>query len=338
MSSAIVVCLSLLLLPPTGVLAWGKIGHEMVANVAWYRLSNETQTWISTILGVEEMNAGSPLAEVADWADVVRYTQFYHWSTPLHYVNVQDNQVEGGCPVVAPGEWSDCHFDYARDCDKDLCAVGAIANYSTRLSKQAIGANASLKFLTHFVGDIHQPLHSSRKTDKGGNTIHVSFDFTAPMHLRADREGLNKTKPWNLHSIWDDGIIEKAMKDLYHGERKEFEKNLLGMMEVYAATGQLNSWLVCGDGRKKACTTIWAEESLGSALSWAYRDVDGQEMQNGSDISDEYYVTRLQVVKRRIVAAGVRLARTLELAFAETKLNHTRSYFRPISKARMESS
>jgi len=34
----------------------------------------------------------------------------------------------------------------------------------------------ALKFLVHFVGDAHQPMHVSRKEDKGGNTIQVRFD------------------------------------------------------------------------------------------------------------------------------------------------------------------
>lgn len=324
--------LSVLLLVSPTVDAWGKYGHQMVANIAWSRLSNETQAWIRSTLAIDKESMGSPLADVADWADVVRYSKFYHWSTPLHYVDVQDDQIDGGCPVVNPGEWTACHFDYARDCEKDICAAGAIANYSTRLAQNANEANVSLKFLTHFVGDIHQPLHSSRKTDKGGNTIHVSFDFEPDKDLRIHRERHGKSKSWNLHSIWDDGIIEKAMHDLYHGKREEFEQNLMDMIEVYAASGQLSLWLACADGRKKACTSIWAEESLEFALSWAYRDLDGIDIHDGCHISDKYYLTRLQVVKGRIVAAGVRLAMTLELVATDAERRHKGRYFRAVSK------
>jgi hypothetical protein len=337
MISTLVVLSFLLALVPS-VTAWGKIGHEMVANIAWSRLSNNTQAWFSAVLDIHDAHAGSPLADVADWADIVRFTQFYHWSTPLHYVDVQDDQIEGGCPVIDPGERTKCHFNYARDCDKDVCAAGAIANYSTRLANQASASNSSLKFLTHFVGDIHQPLHSSRKTDKGGNTIHVTFDLAPPKTMLADRKGLYKTKGWNLHSVWDDGIIEKAMRDLYHGKREIFEQNLLEMMKEYAATGQLELWMECADGRKKACTTVWAEESLDFALSWAYRDFDGKEIQDGGSISNEYYRSRLQIVNQRIAAAGVRLAMTLELVFAEIQDHLTRSNFRPGEKIVLKSS
>lgn len=332
------VALSILLGSIPTVIAWGKIGHEMVANIAWSRLSNDTKTWVSSVLDIHDVRAGSPLADVADWADIVRYTQFYHWSTPLHYVDVQDDQIEGGCPVIVPGNQTNCHFNYARDCDKDVCAAGAISNYSTRLANQASATNASLKFLTHFVGDIHQPLHSSRKTDKGGNTIHVVFDLEPPKMMQVDREGLHKSKGWNLHSVWDDGIIEKAMHDLYHGKRESFEQNLLELMKGYAASGQVKLWLTCADGRSKDCTTIWAEESLGFALSWAYRDFDGKSIADGGTISYDYYKTRLNIVNARIAAAGVRLAMTLELVFAELQHHLTRSNFRPVSKFPLKSS
>lgn len=324
----------LLLLLPHHVHAWGKVGHEMVANIAWSRLSNSTQTWVASVLGpTYHDDVGSPLAAVSTWADRVRFTKAYHWSTPLHYVDVQDDAIVGGCPVEGDGEFSNCWFEYARDCVDDFCAAGAIANYSTQLVSRhelsAAAANVSLKFLTHFVGDIHQPLHSSRKTDKGGNTIHVHFDLDVPRTAVPDRDGLLATTKWNLHSIWDDGIIEKALEEFYNGKREEFEDDLLERTKEYASSGQLNMWLACGDGRQKACTTVWAQESFGTALSWAYRDVDGLEIQENGTISEDYYHSRLEVVKRRIVAAGVRLARTLELVHTETK---SKSYLRPISK------
>jgi hypothetical protein len=334
LSSMLLTAGLVLVLTPQQVHAWGKIGHEMVANIAWSRLSNSTQTWVATALGpIHHDDVGSPLAAVSTWADRVRFTKAYHWSTPLHYVDIQDDVIVGGCPVVGDGEFSDCWFEYARDCVDDVCAAGAIANYSTQLVSQrelsAAAANVSLKFLTHFVGDIHQPLHASRKTDKGGNTIHVHFNLDVPKIAVPDRGDFLTTAQWNLHSIWDDGIIEKALEEFFNGEREEFEHDLLERTKGYASSGQLNLWLACGDGRQKACTTVWAQESFGAALSWAYRDVDGLEIQENGTISEDYFHSRLEVVKRRIVAAGVRLARTLELVHTDTR---ARSYLRPISK------
>ena len=169
----------------TQVYGWGHIGHSVVANVAYSRLSPGVQDAIKSILncnvsdtrsGLDHLIAGgtdtdkhirgggddplntSPLAAVANWADKVRFTSEYHWSTPLHFVDVRDDKIEGGCPctrnAAAPATTGDgdnvgdilllpndesctlhssCFFEYERDCAKDFCAVGGIVNYTSRL-------------------------------------------------------------------------------------------------------------------------------------------------------------------------------------------------------------
>ena len=38
----------------------------------------------------------------------------------------------------------------------------------------------ALKFVIHFIGDLHQPLHDEDNSDKGGNTRHVIFEAALP--------------------------------------------------------------------------------------------------------------------------------------------------------------
>jgi hypothetical protein len=52
----------------------------------------------------------------------------------------------------------------------------------------------ALKFLIHFVGDIHQPLHVSRWRDEGGSKIKGNF----------------MGRQTNMHQVWDSGIIRNA--------------------------------------------------------------------------------------------------------------------------------
>ena len=211
-----------------------------------------------------------------------------------------------------------CLFDYGRDCPNDECVAGAIVNYSNSMVMRARSTTnnnlrgdlwrvkESLMFVTHFVGDIHQPLHCARKSDKGGNTFHVHFNVTAKKSLFGHKS------EWNLHSVWDDGIIDRALVELYNSSRQEFEDDLMALIENATNTGGLDTWLKCADGRNKTCTSQWAAESLSDALVWAYRNTDDTEVVEGSNLSDDYYKTRLAVVQRRIAAAGVRLASTLE--------------------------
>jgi hypothetical protein len=121
---------------------WGTTGHEIVANVAWRRLSNETRAWVLQVLNATDEDdetvisdnndddPGSPLGAVADWADQVRH--FLPWSAPLHYIDVRDDLFSEGCHT-APHLNPSCRFDYDRDCRNNTCVAGAIVNYTHQL-------------------------------------------------------------------------------------------------------------------------------------------------------------------------------------------------------------
>lgn len=152
----------------TTVDAWGKLGHEIVGNLAWTLLPSKMQTKIRVALNATDPKRlceeyCSPLAIVADWADRVRY--FKPWSAPLHFIDVRDDLIVGGCPVS--NRSSTCEFQYDRDCKQDICVAGAILNYTSQIQQllRPVETNdvqrnssleESLKFLVHFIGDIHQ--------------------------------------------------------------------------------------------------------------------------------------------------------------------------------------
>jgi hypothetical protein len=114
--------------------AWGTLGHEMVGNLAWHRLTESTQTWVKELLivttrGSKEDPSLSPLARVADWADQIRHWKA--WSAPLHFIDIRDDLIEGGCQT--PEVTQDCEFQYERDCPGDVCVAGAILNFTNQL-------------------------------------------------------------------------------------------------------------------------------------------------------------------------------------------------------------
>jgi S1/P1 Nuclease len=126
--------------------AWGTAGHEIVGNLAWTLVSPSTREMIRTILNISSTTSHddcleycSPLAVVADWADRVRY--YEPWTAPLHFIDVQDDAIAGGCPVVNVNNENDnnasadqqCQFIYARDCVDNVCVAGAILNYTKAL-------------------------------------------------------------------------------------------------------------------------------------------------------------------------------------------------------------
>jgi hypothetical protein len=81
--------------------------------------------------------------------------------------------------------------------DRSACVVTAIKkDFEVLSSNNASQAQklASLKFLGHWVGDIHQPLHVSFEGDRGGNNILVTGECG-----------------YNLHSAWDSCLVVKAV-------------------------------------------------------------------------------------------------------------------------------
>lgn len=323
---------------PQVALSWGKKGHEIVGNVAWSLLDNSTQILVKNVLNQSPAHSSSysnceehcsPLAQVSDWADQARYTDKYHWSAPLHYIDVRDDTVlPEGCHYHPKNDGTSlnysysCRFNYTRDCEHDFCVAGAIVNFTHQ-----INTREGLMFLTHFVGDIHQPLHCSRATDRGGNSLHVKFlddhqqmgynigeMYQKQNHALFLRRRHHDHDDLNLHAVWDDSIIDTVLAREYKKSRNAMEAEILNIIWKATVTPEWNErWVRCPNGLRYECTIDWGEESLEAALRYAYRNVDGSEILTGTHLSEDYYQTRLPIVIQRLALAGVRLAVTLQM-------------------------
>ena len=254
------IALSAILIPSV-CFAWGRDGHRIVGNIAAKYLTPQAAAAVKDLLGDES------LADVSTWADEIRRERKH--TAPWHYANIDP---------------SHDRFDLQRDCPDEGCVVSAIIKFSHILRD----GNASrrerieaLKFVVHFVGDIHQPLHLGRASDKGGNDIKVTFfeDNT------------------NLHRLWDSGMIRHTKKGWTEYATELSAKITLQERALY---GILDP-------------AAWATESYLLARSNAY-DVpkDGQ-------LGQDYFDKNIPVIERRLSVAGVRLAALLNVIFDETK-------------------
>jgi len=102
----------------------------------------------------------------------------WHHASPWHYVNIGDDETYETAQKNPEG-----------DVVEAIQRLTGVLRDSQATPQDKVVA---VKFLVHFVGDIHQPLHVGRHDDQGGNTIQVQW-FGAPS---------------NLHKVWDEQLIE----------------------------------------------------------------------------------------------------------------------------------
>ncbi|KQW51211.1 MULTISPECIES: S1/P1 nuclease [unclassified Roseateles] len=158
---------------PLSASAWGADGHRLIAELAESQLSPAAAAEVGRLLSLEP---GATMVSVSTWADEKRSGV----TAPLHYVNLPEG---------------DCTYRRERDCAGGRCLVEAIVTKVQVLKSAAPDTERllAMKYLIHFVGDIHQPLHVGLASDKGGNQFQV----------RAFGRGSN------LHAVWDGDLIRR---------------------------------------------------------------------------------------------------------------------------------
>jgi nuclease S1 len=181
------------------------------------------------------------------------------------------------------------------------CALVGIQRFAQYLAKPPSSSSRererralALRFLSHFVGDLHQPLHVGHIEDLGGNKISVKFTLNG------------QTKTDKLHAVWDSAVLRRA-----------------GLTTIQDAH-DLNVEITAAEATQWATFAIadWATESEALARQKAYVKSDGSEVQENDFLDDAYFTPAIQTVKQRIKQAGVRLAMLIEAAAAGTMPAH----------------
>ncbi len=161
------------LIMPVPAWAWGAEGHEVAAAIALQEMTPKARAQASRLLGGEAM-----MIHDANWADEIKDQR--RETGPWHYVDI---------PLAAR------NYDSRRDCGDGDCVVAQIKREQRILANRKLspGQRAeALRFLIHFVADLHQPLHAEDNDDKGGNGMKVYL-------------GNQRT---NLHHVWDVQVVE----------------------------------------------------------------------------------------------------------------------------------
>lgn len=260
---------------PTQLSAWGAKGHAIVADIAQSRLTPAAQKNLQLLLGNDS------LASIASWADLIRKErdESYDW----HFVDI---------PKDAAG------FSQERDCfrpqdkhkdaltDHHNCVVDRIVMFQKVLADENASRSdrlEALKWIVHFVGDLHQPLHAIDEA-RGGNDIKMPV-FGSPKCGDYD---------CNLHWTWDELLIQHtglSQEDYVH---------------------RLNILI----GQKHL-----EREAGGTAVDWANEShlqarhiVDPKP----AAIDEAYYQANIELVNEKLALAGLRLAAVLNNALGKT--------------------
>jgi hypothetical protein len=157
--------------------AWGPVGHKIVAQIA------EDQLTLNAKKAVDKLIPEQTLAAVSNWADSIKSDPDWVHTKTWHFVSIPDDET-----------YESSEHEPAGDI---ITSIKEMVSVLKSRSASAINKQHALMFIVHLVGDIHQPLHVGRPSDRGGNEIKVLF------------EG----RSMNLHSLWDSGMISKQNMD-----------------------------------------------------------------------------------------------------------------------------
>jgi hypothetical protein len=284
----VVVCL--IFGAPSVSFGWGPGGHMMTAEIAFARLNPNAKAQVKMLLAIPINPAATSakskdFVNAAHWADDIKSTPAFDSFKPLHFIDKPFSTDGTSLPAIpAPN------------------IVTALRD-NVKILKTSTNKNAkaqALRFIIHFVGDIHQPLHCSTRVDhahaagdEGGNKVTIKI---------TDANG--NLRSVNLHSYWDGGL-ESFPRG---GPAPQFAPPPLSQIPPAAALARQGNPPT--DPALKLNDPFnfqaWANESFGLAKSVAYNG-----MTNGTQPSAAYRSKGLKVARQRVAWGGYRLAALL---------------------------
>ncbi len=252
------------------VFGWNDMGHAIVAQIAYNSLSPDVKAKADALISSLDSfyPADNTFVKAATWADHIRsdWKAFERW----HYVD----QPFATNRTLRADRLSNENIVWA------LCQSTFALQHEDKLARAMM-----LRFLLHFVGDIHQPLHAITRLeplrphgDHGGNDFHIMVDG----------------KPMNLHIYWDIGL-------------GQFEA--VGMDKVPSMAAQYTKEFPREKMASKASNmtySTWAKESYLLSKKNVYK------LPEGSSPDKAYRENGQRLVREQIALAGYRLAHLLE--------------------------
>ncbi|KAF1988576.1 nuclease PA3 [Aulographum hederae CBS 113979] len=277
---------SLSLLPVSKT--WNTDVHNQIGFMAEHFLSLQTTEVLEQVL---EPQYGGSIGRAAAWADSYAHTEEGSFSYQWHWIDSHDRPP------------TDCNLDFHRDCPEGGCVVRAIANQTQILRSCILQVKAgtlrdgnnltcsyALKWISHFIGDITQPLHASGLA-AGGNLIPTTFD------------GIST----ELHAVWDGYIIYSitGVQNFSNETISPYPASLLSRIEEDVFAEPISSWISCSDpSTPLRCALEWARESN----AWTCKYVYSHDYNETDLLTDGYALEAYPIVEMQVSKAALRLA------------------------------
>lgn len=272
--------------------ALGKIGHKVVCKIAYEHLSPTIQTKINELISYlpkkhktlinkyhhKSKNTPVSYIDTCSWADAIKRDKSFNQYKPWHYM-----QISRGTMTVTE-----------EFCDKGCITKAVIFHQNVLLTETNQWKKLkALMFLSHWVGDIHQPMHVGFSSDRGGNKIKVKY---------------KESRCKNMHWLWDECLLYPVSK--IRNEHLFFD-------QVYSkVAGQWNNSPISNWQNDPVLT--WANESLALVRtpSVLYCEIDKNNfcapLKNKiTHLPRSYQKTHQPLLEKRLLQASARLNKIL---------------------------
>lgn len=278
--------------------------HNQLVFMAESFFTPDTTSVLARIL---EPQYNGSIGRAAAWADAYAHTSEGRFSYQWHWIDTHD--------------WAPqyCHLDYKSDCAKGGCVVSAIAN-QTGILRECVqhalsgslsgGTNLTcsyaVKWVAHFLGDIHQPLHASGRA-AGGNFYKVKFRNVSTELHAVSFPFQHRIIQYSVKQVWDGYIpyyAANVSSPFSNQSIDPFFTNLLGRIRKDQFYEAPYMWLACSDpSTPEECASVWAAESNRWTCDYVYKHVH-----NETDLgTDGYALGAVPIVELQISKAAYRL-------------------------------
>jgi len=302
-----------LILLPVPAWPWGCDGHQAVAMIAESHMTPHALQMANELLKSQPIDPALPrycpsqgldsMADASTWADDLRSAR--PEASPWHYIDIPRDAPRSALAESCPASTG--------------CVTSAIEHQIELLRNVATDPRVradALRFVIHFVGDLHQPLHCVSNNDLGGNCVPVDFFGNPPVEKNLQYESYAP----NLHGIWDAGIIQRikgtataanwaaALDRKFHSDDAGWEQKGIAV----------DDW--AWEGHELADSVVYAKlpvaipvEEPAVVKGCSDDDHVSTRMLNlHEQVAQPYLDAVAPTVERQIAKAGVRLAMILD--------------------------